>query len=231
MIAMLAFKSTSYRDFIAALRWHRLGKRYLWQKVNKMSKSSNSFTSLHRRLAALALASGLLVSGTAMADSGFYLGGSVGNTTLQANFQDPIGGGDFTFDENDFSWKAYGGFNFDLPVINLGVEGGYRDLGGPSVTALAGAYGIDVTAWDAFGVAGFNLGPVNLFGKLGFISWDADLTLAGFDVGSEDGTDTAYGVGASFNLGSFQLRAEYEMFDVSDVEDLYMLSAGFVYTF
>jgi len=182
-------------------------------------------------LAASAAASVLLLSGPAMADSGFYVGGSVGNTTLQVDFQDPIGGGPLTFDENDFSWKIFGGYTFDLPVINLGVEAGYRDLGGPSATLAAEAYGIDVTSWDAFGVAGFDLGPVNVFGKLGFVSWDADLTVAGFDAGSDDGTDTAYGVGASINLGSFALRAEYEMFDVSDVEDLYMLSAGFVYTF
>ena len=182
-------------------------------------------------MAASAAASVLLLSGPAMADSGFYVGGSVGNTTLQVDFQDPIGGGPLTFDENDFSWKLFGGYTFDLPVINLGVEAGYRDLGGPSATLAAQAYGIDVTSWDAFGVAGFDLGPVNVFGKLGFVSWDADLTVAGFDAGSDDGTDTAYGVGASINLGSFALRAEYEMFDVSDVEDLYMLSAGFVYTF
>lgn len=182
-------------------------------------------------LAASAAASVLLLSGPAMADSGFYVGGSVGNTTLQVDFEDPIGGGTLTFDENDFSWKVFGGFTFDLPVVNLGVEAGYRDLGGPSATLAAETYGIDVTAWDAFGVAGFDLGPVNVFGKLGFVSWDADLTVAGFDAGSDDGTDTAYGVGASINLGSFAIRAEYEMFDVSDVQDLYMLSAGFVYTF
>jgi outer membrane immunogenic protein len=186
---------------------------------------------VHRSLAAAALASALLLSGPAMADSGFYMGGSVGNTTLEATLQDPIGGGDFLFDESDFSWKAFGGFNFDLPVVNLGIEGGYRSLGGPSVTSATQTYGIDITAWDLFGVAGFDLGPLTVFGKLGVISWDADLTISGFDAGSEDDQDTAYGVGASFNLGSFQLRAEYEMFDVSDVEDLYMLSAGFVYTF
>jgi hypothetical protein len=182
-------------------------------------------------LAASAAVSVLLLSGPAMADSGLYVGGSVGNSTLQVDFVDPIGGGSLTFDENDFSWKVFGGYMFDLPVINLGVEAGFRDLGGPSATLAAETYGIDVTAWDAYGVAGFDLGPVNVFGKLGFVSWDADLTVAGFDVGSDDGTDTAYGIGASISLGSFAIRAEYEMFDVSDVEDLYMLSAGFVYTF
>lgn len=186
---------------------------------------------IHRGLAAAVLASALLLSGPAMADSGFYIGGSVGNATLEANLQDPIGGGDFTFDESDFSWKAFAGYNFDLPVINLGIEGGYRNLGGPSVTVATESFGIDITAWDVFGVAGFDLGPLTVFGKLGVISWDAELSIDGFDVGSEDDQDTAYGVGVSFGLGSLQLRAEYEMFDISDIEDLYMLSAGFVYTF
>ena len=190
----------------------------------------NSMKSLRRALAASALAAVLLVSGPAMADSGFYLGGSVGNTALEVNFDDGQGGF-IPFDESDFSWKLFGGYNFDLPVINLGVEGGYRSLGGPSATIVSDTVGIDLTAWDVFGVAGFELGPVTIFGKLGFASWEADLTLNGIDLGSEDDQDTAYGLGASFNLGSFQLRAEYEMFDVGDVEDLYMLSAGFVYTF
>jgi hypothetical protein len=186
---------------------------------------------LHRALTAPVLASLLLLSGTAMADSGFYAGGSVGNTTLKANFENPVGGGDFTFDENDFSWKAFGGFNFDLPVVQLGIEGGYRSLGGPSATVASEQYGVDITAWDAFGVAGFDVGPLTVFGKLGIISWDADVSISGVDAGSEDDQDAAYGLGASFSLGSFQLRAEYEMFDISDVDDLYMLSAGFVYTF
>ena len=195
-----------------------------------MLQINNSIKGLRRGLAVSALAAALLLSGPAMADSGFYLGGSIGNTALEVNFDDGQGGF-IPFDESDFSWKLYGGYNFDLPVINLGVEGGYRSLGGPSATFASDTFGIDITAWDVFGVAGFNLGPVVVFGKLGMVSWDAELTVGGFDVGSEDDQDTAYGVGASFNLGSFQLRAEYEMFDVSDVEDLYMLSAGFVYTF
>ena len=196
-----------------------------------MMQLHNIMKSIHRSLAVPLLVSLLAISGTAIADTGFYIGGSVGDTTLQADFDDPIGDDTFTFDESDFSWKAFAGVNFDLPVIQLGIEAGYVDLGGPSATFASDEYGVDVTAWDAFGVAGFNLGPVKLFGKLGVVSWDAEATIAGIEAGSDDGTDTAYGVGAAFELGSFQIRAEYEAFDISDVEDLYMLSAGFVFTF
>jgi hypothetical protein len=66
-------------------------------------------------------------SGTAIQDTGFYLGGSVGDTTLEAEFDDPIGDNTFTFDESDFSWNAFGGINYDLPVIQLGIEAGSDD--------------------------------------------------------------------------------------------------------
>ena len=48
---------------------------------------------------------------------------------------------------------------------------------------------------------------------------------------SDDGTDLAYGVGAQFRVWSLSLRAEYEKFDVDDVDDLNMVSVGFTFTF
>lgn len=69
----------------------------------------------------------MAIPGAAIADTGFYLGGSVGDTTLQPDFDDPIGDGTFTFDENDLSWNAFGGINCDLPVIQLGIEAGSDD--------------------------------------------------------------------------------------------------------
>jgi hypothetical protein len=41
----------------------------------------------------------------------------------------------------------------------------------------------------------------------------------------------AYGVGVQFRLLSLGVRAEYEVFDVDNVEDLNMLSIGVTYTF
>jgi hypothetical protein len=51
------------------------------------------------------------------------------------------------------------------------------------------------------------------------------------DLRSDDGTDLAYGVGAQFRVWSLSLRAEYEVFDVDDVDDLNMISVGFTFTF
>jgi outer membrane immunogenic protein len=174
-------------------------------------------------------------------DGGFYLGGSLG----QAGVELDLGGGTPgipAFDEDDTAWKLFGGYKFDLlPVLKLSVEGGYVDLGGPSLDVTApgvdASLGVDTTAFDIFGVAGFDLGPVGVFGKLGYVFWDADLTLvdrldpSNNESFSEDGSDLAYGIGASIGLGSLEVRGEYELFDLEDSEDVSMWSVGLVWYF
>lgn len=191
-------------------------------------------TRLNSALAVLALAGSslLLAPGNdARADSGLYLGGSIGSSTLQADIPDEDLGNVFQFDENDFAWKAFGGFNFDLPLVQLGIEGGYVDLGGPSASLLSESIELKVNGWDAFGVLGFDFGPLGVFGKVGAISWDIESTISGIEAGTDDGTDPAYGIGARFGLGSIQIRGEYEYFDIDSASDLYMLSVGVVWTF
>jgi hypothetical protein len=176
----------------------------------------------------------LLPVGAAFADSGFYVGGSVGNATTEFDSDD------IDFDEDDFAWKGYGGFNFDIVVVDLAVEAGYVNFGSPGGSVNipgAGAVGADaeVDALTGFGLVGLELGPIGLFAKAGIISWDAEASVDDIGDLDESGTDPAYGVGARFSLGSVELRAEYELFDIeidgTDSSDLSMLSAGIVWTF
>ena len=181
---------------------------------------------------ALALAVGLASVGDARAESGFYLGGSVGDATISADAPDGNLGDTFKFDESDFAWKAFGGYNFDVAFMDFAIEGGYVDLGAPSGTSPLGTtVGLDVAGWDIFALAGFKLGPVGLFAKAGMISWDADFSATGFPTEGDSGSDPAYGVGARFILGGFEIRGEYEMFDISDADDVYMLSLGAAFKF
>lgn len=178
-------------------------------------------------LAAL-VATILLVTGEpARADSGFYVGGSIGSAFVEAD--DTAGGADF--DEDDFAWKVFGGFNIDAFVIDLAIEGGYVDFGSPSDTAFGVERSVDVTGWDVFGLAGIELGPVGVFAKVGAISWDVDASVDGVRIGSDSGTDPAYGVGVRFSVWSAELRAEYEYFDVDAADDLSMASIGVAWTF
>ena len=167
----------------------------------------------------------LLVPLANAAETGFYVGGGIGSAGIE--FDDPVLPEDF--DESDFGWKVFGGFNFDL-AFDLGVEVGYVDLGEPAANIGAVSVELDPTGFDVFGVAGFDLGPVNVFGKLGYIFWDADIDVGTIDF-SDDGNDLAYGVGVRIGLDSLEIRGEYESFDISDIDTVDMLSASIVYYF
>lgn len=184
---------------------------------------------------ALLAVAALVLAGNANAQSGAYIGGSVGSATVAVDIPDEDLGEVFEFDENDFAWKGFGGYNFDLGVVDLAVEVGYVDLGAPSADLLGSSVELDVNGWDAFGVLGVDIGPVGVFAKAGMVSWDASASIDGLDAGSDDGSDPAYGIGARFALGNLEIRGEYEMFDIDPEDtnsaDVYMLSAGLVYNF
>lgn len=165
------------------------------------------------------------------ADSGFYVGAGVGNAAVEATDSNPIDGAELNFDESDAGIKVFAGYNFGvLPLLNLAVEGGYIDFGAPDGTIAGQRLTYEVNGFDAFGLAGANLGPVLLFAKGGMISWDSD-SVVGSRRGDDSGTDPAYGVGLQFQLFSIGVRAEYERYEVSDFRSLDLMSASATYTF
>ena len=169
------------------------------------------------RLPSICLSGLLLASPAAVfagADSGFYIGAGVGDAGVDASEGD--------FDESDSAYKIFGGYNIGfIPLVDFAVEASYVDFGSPD----DGVVNVDVTGLNAFGLAGLSFGPFGVFAKAGMISWDVD----GKGV-SDSGTDPAYGLGARFAIGSFAIRAEYELYDI-DVADVEMISVSGVYTF
>jgi outer membrane immunogenic protein len=166
---------------------------------------------------------------TAYADSGFYIGGSIGRSLLDADISDSDAGS-LDFDDGDLAWKGFAGFNIDAFVIDLAIEGGYVDFGQPTDRIAGNDVELDLTGWDVFGLAGVELGPVGVFAKAGFIDWSADTSLNGVRVASDSGTDPAYGIGVRFSLFSAEVRGEYEYFDVEGT-DASLLSVGVAWTF
>lgn len=180
------------------------------------------------RVAAM-LASLLMAPAIAQADSGFYLGGSLGRSLLEGDIAD-AGAGSLNFDDGDSAWKGIAGFNIDAFVIDLAIEGGYVDFGAPTDSIAGNDIEFDLTGWNLYGLAGLELGPVGVFAKAGFIDWSSDVSLNGTRIGSDSGTDPAYGIGARFSLFSAEVRAEYEYFD-ADGTDVSLVSVGVVWTF
>ena len=180
---------------------------------------------------AAALAGIAMIGAPDEAAADAYIGGSVGQVGIEIEDASFPGA---SFDEDDFGWKVFLGYEFDLPLLSLGLEGGYVDFGAPSGTVdvlVPTDIEVDADGLSAFGTIGIDLGPLGIFAKYGVISWDASLSVDGLDAGSEDGSDPAYGIGAKIGIGSIDVRAEYEIFDIEDAEDLTMLSLGLVWTF
>lgn len=168
----------------------------------------------------------LLVSSTAWAGgkTGLYLGGSLGSAGLD------VSDGAVKYDDNDTAFKIFAGYNVGIvPLVNLAFEGSYVDFGTAKESLLGGNAETSVRGWDAFGLVGLNLGPVSLFGKAGAIYWKRDSSVLSRST-DETGTDPAYGLGLQFQLFSFAIRAEYEIFKPEGV-DIGFASAGISYTF
>jgi OOP family OmpA-OmpF porin len=157
------------------------------------------------------------------ADNGFYLGASVGQANLKV---DDLTGDlfpDDDFDSDDTAFKLIAGIR---PLDWFGVEAAYVNFGEPEDTVLGQKLQADGDGISAFAVGFLATGPVDLFAKAGLIAWDSKIS-GSFD---DDGTDLAYGAGAQFRVLGLSIRAEYEKFDISDV-DLDMISIGVTYTF
>jgi Outer membrane protein beta-barrel domain len=134
------------------------------------------------------------------ADNGFYLGGSIGQANLKID--DVTDGLTVTdFDGDDTAFKLIAGIR---PLDWLGVEAAYVNFGEPEDTVFGQNVKADGDGISAFAVGFLPTGPVDLFAKLGLISWDSKIS-GTFD---DDGTDLAYGVGAQFRVLGLSIRCE-----------------------
>ena len=160
----------------------------------------------------------LAVPGTvnAGADSGLYIGAGAGNATVK----------DSGFEESDSAYKLFGGYNMGfIPFVDLALEASYVDFGKPGTATES----VEASGVNAFGLASLNFGPFGVFAKAGIISWNTDSTIVGTSI-EDSGTDPAYGLGARLAIGSFAVRAEYEVFDLGEA-DIGMASVSGVITF
>lgn len=167
----------------------------------------------------------------AAADKGFYIGGSVGGSSFDITGYDEALG-DIDFSDSDTAYKLFAGYRF---MGFLAVEAGYVDLGEPG-ESFADDVRVDIAVegWDAFAVGLLPIGPVDIFAKLGGVSWNADIRAVLDDVtdsDSDSGTDLAYGLGLALRLGSLGIRVEGERFDIDNADEVYLYTAGVTITF
>src|SRR5262245_52340830 len=143
-----------------------------------------------------------LASAAQAEDSGFYVGGGIGQS--RQKFTD--------FEGNDTSFRLFGGWSFNK---YFAVEGGYVDGGTQSDTL--GLLDVDLSSEGLF-VEGLAKWPIGSFfapyAKFGYVFYDSTtkLSAGGQSISESDSdSDFIYGGGLEFKLGgNFRLRAEYE---------------------
>lgn len=180
------------------------------------------------------------ISSVSFADQGFYLGATFSNLSHDLDtsvLDDGSTATNVSIDDSDTALGFNAGYNVNA---NFAIELGYQDFGEVSVMGFSDGSGSFWAAGPAAALAeatGTTLGVkgsypaaenIQLFGKIGLTSWDADFILADNDgvfPSSDDGTDMYFGVGATFKTGNVGISASFTRFDVADT-DIDALSLG-----
>jgi len=204
---------------------------------------------MNKNLLLLALTAALGVTSAQAADTGFYIGGSFGQSQIS-----DFSGSDLdselatlgitsttTTDDSDSGWKVFAGYKI---MKNLAVEGSYTNLGEATArtvvtTPLAGTFNTTLE-FESWSISAVGILPLNdqfsLFARLGLNVWNLDGSTTGTGSGSavttgDDGADVVYGLGASYNFSqNLSLRGEWERYDF-DGSDVDLLSVGLAWAF
>lgn len=173
----------------------------------------------------LGLTLGLTLASTpALADQdrGLYVGIGVGDFSLEVDDFDDVTGENF--DGSDTSLKAFGGWRFSR---NFALELAYIDFGGPDDTVdIDGTpvnAAVDISGFAPYLVGTLPLGIFELFAKVGYYFYDADVDASSGGISASESVsdeDLVYGAGVGIVLfDHLATRLEYEIIDVSDVDD------------
>jgi hypothetical protein len=160
-------------------------------------------------------------------DEGFYVGGGIGQFNVKIDNLDETDEAVETLDDDDNAWKAFVGWRMN-PYFAL--ELAYIDFGRPSdrfeTAGTSGDFEVDLSGFAPYVIGTIPLGPVELFGKVGYYFYDIDFrvdiddpTFPDVDGGASD-EDLLYGFGAGMTFFErLNARLEYEKIDSDFVDD------------
>lgn len=170
----------------------------------------------------IVLFSSMIVTTSALADDGWYVGGSIGKGYVDEN----IDGLQFKADGTAF--RVFGGYGFN---DHFAVEAGYLDLGTYRDTIDVAGVGVPVSAnADGFTFAVAGTLPLSerlsALARVGFYFSDGQSTTAGITENDPSDQNPFIGVGIGYDLSEYievNLGADY--FDM-DVAQPWLASVG-----
>lgn len=161
-------------------------------------------------------AAGLLAlapAAQAQQETGFYLGGTIGQSDADVDCE-----GTATCDAKDTAWRIFGGYQINR---HFAVEVGYHDLGKVSATfttPIAGDVSIKSNAWEFLAVGKLPVAnQFSLYGKAGLFRGEAKASanVVGLGSGSlkETNIDLTYGFGAQYDFSrQVSIRGEWQRY-------------------
>lgn len=158
-------------------------------------------------------------------DSGFYVGGGIGQFNLKIDDVDQTDEAIERLDDDDNAWKAFVGWRLN-PMF--AIEVAYVDFGGPNdrveTSGSSGDYQAEISGFEPSVVGTIPLGPIELFGKIGYLFYDVDASVdlddgPDFDSSSSE-NDLTYGGGIGMTFFEhLNARLEYQRIDSSVIDD------------
>jgi len=176
---------------------------------------------LNALLGALTL---LFAANLANAGEGFSVGASVARASVEAE------GLGQTIDGDADGARIFGSYMF---TRRFGIEAGYSDFGRPDDNTIAPNVEVESNSYDLYAVG---VQPVSekldLFGKIGFVSWNTEIEEDETSEVSSSSTDLALGFGAEYSVSErFAIRSEFAWVDSDNSGAVRMVSLGGVFRF
>jgi hypothetical protein len=166
--------------------------------------------------------------------SGPYVGVALGQFDVSIDslegVEDVVG----DLDADDSAWKVFFGWRFN-PFIALELD--YIDLGAPNgnfdASGSSGQYELDFAGAGAYAIGSLPLGIFELSAKVGYYWHDLDVHVDFDNIGPGNGqvfnSDESseafvYGIGAGVTfIDHINVKLEYELMDLDEVDDAYTL--------
>ncbi len=171
------------------------------------------------------LATATVISGTALADPGLYVGAGIGSAGVDETFDA------FDFDDDVEAYRFLAGYRFGE---TLGIEAGYLNFGDfEQRTDLGNTTAITRLTADGWTLGGTLDVPltefVTLLGRGGVFVWDADVDVNGVRAAVDDDSNPYYGAGARVSLtNNFSLIGDWTRYELDDVDsDVFSLGIEF----
>lgn len=163
----------------------------------------------------------------ALAESGLYVGGSIGSATLTEDLNG------FIIDSDSTPYR----FTLGLQLTDLfAIEGGYHNFGTFKDRYTVGGEPVDIEL-QADGItlgvaAGLPVSEtLSLFGRAGAFFWDGDALVDSIRQPSENDTNVYYGGGATVSVTDrLNLVGDWTRYELETTESD-VISLGFTYRF